>query len=77
MVWVWAGCAVFEIMVGQWSISRHWDHVIDHFAMWSDKMTSRKRASWSVSETSSSDGAGQPLKGGCIWAKASTNMWIP
>jgi len=77
MVWVWVGCAVFEIMVGQWSISGRWDHVIDHFAMWLDKMTSRKRASWSVSETSSSDGAGQPLKGGCYWAKASTNMWMP
>jgi len=48
-------------MVDQWSISGHWDHVTDYFAMWSDKMASRKRASSSVSESSSSDVL-QPLK---------------
>jgi len=57
---VWVGCAVFEITVGQWSISRR-DHVTNHYAMWSDKMANRKWASWSVSKTSSSDSAGQPL----------------
>ena len=69
---VWVGCAVFEITVGQWSISRR-DHVTNHYAMWSDKMANRKWASWSVSKTSSSDSAGQPLKGGCYWPKASTS----
>jgi len=34
-----------------------WDHVTNHFAMWSDEMASRKRASLSVSDSSSSDGA--------------------
>lgn len=37
--------------------SQFWDHVTNHFAMWSDEMASRKRASLSVSDSSSSDGA--------------------
>jgi len=59
-------------MVGQRSISGHWDHVTDHFAMWSDKMAGRKRASSSVSEISSSDGA-PASKRGCYWPIASTS----
>ena len=57
-----------------WSVVNFWmlGSCSRSFAMWSDKMASRKQASWSVSEASSSDGAGQPLKGGCYWP----NKWI-
>ena len=56
------------------SISRHWDHVTNHFAMWSNKMAGREWASLSMSETSSSDGV--PASKRKMLLVKNINKWI-
>ena len=67
---------MLETVVGQWSISRYFDHVTDHSAMWSDKMAGRKgpSSSTSVSESCSSEGA-SASKGRMLLAQ-SVDKWI-
>jgi len=65
---------VLELTVSEWSISGHWDHVTDHFAMWSNKMAGKMRASLSVSESSSSDGV--PASKRRMLLVKSVDKWI-
>ena len=52
------------------------NHVTDHFAMWLDKMASRKRPSSSTSMSESSSSDGSPASKRRMLLAKSVNKWI-